>query len=65
MRDKIRFDKILLNRIIKANYRLSKIDFAETWGTKEDIVGRRKKSDKVVMKIASLSNRYKGYGLSL
>ena len=61
MIEKINFNKNILRQIIRSNYRLSKNIFAEIWGTEEDIVSECTKRDKMIMSIASLSNRYKKY----
>ena len=55
MSNHMKWPNFILKRIIIANYRISKIHFAITWGKKEPtLINQLKFSDKLVMKLVSI-----------
>lgn len=54
----------VLDRIILANYRISKINFAISWGKKDISLRKNQKtSDKIIMKFMDFISRFKRYKL--
>ncbi len=65
MSNKLKAPKFILNRIILANYRITKLSFAVNWGKKSpEILRQIKFSDKLIMKLIGLARALKKYKIA-